>query len=225
MEESIKRTVDDFNSRVKDSEKIIIGVKAHKAESKEQLKERLKSIADYSCEQKLLTGAMCYRPAIPPVIPQDKAKQKLDNVCPRCGRKYQYEYCGDGKEGIHSRIQKKINGIVNRIKKIGYDIQIEHMCGFCYVKEYRKVPIHFIYLGKGDGTTKVFEHTLESNDSVSVLSFRFNPSEEYTKTIVSFADCERLLDFLNGNNAYLGYRDQIKLLKDSSELIKRLLGI
>ena len=43
MEESIKRTVDDFNSRVKDSEKIIIGVKAHKAESKEQLKELLKA--------------------------------------------------------------------------------------------------------------------------------------------------------------------------------------
>lgn len=36
--------------------KIIIGVKAHKSESKEQLKEHQKSIADYSCDYSLSTG-------------------------------------------------------------------------------------------------------------------------------------------------------------------------
>ena len=56
MEVRIKSAVDDFNSRVKGSEKIIIGVKAHKAESKEQLKEHLKSIVDYSCDYSLSTG-------------------------------------------------------------------------------------------------------------------------------------------------------------------------
>ena len=217
-DKEIKIAVDEFNSGVKDSEKIIIGVKAHKAETKEQLKERLKSIASYSCEQKLMTGAMCYRPSFP-------ERKILEGICPKCGRKYQYEVWGSSKEEEHRRRQKKINSVVNKIKLLGYDIRVEHMCGYCYLQEYGTVPVYVQYLEDHDGATKVYEHILESNASVSVLLFRFDPSGEYTRNIVSFRECERLLDFLNGNNAYLGNRDDIHLLKDSCELIKHLLGI
>lgn len=242
MEDSIKNAVDDFNSRVKDSEKIIIGVKAHKAESKEQLKERLKSIADYSCDYFLSTGAMCYSPMMPEEI-------ILKHTCPTCGRIYQYAVWGyrEGKiiQGEHSQLQKNITDVVNKIKQLGYDIQVEHMCGFCYLKKYGKVPVHIDYLGDYEydeyeeeeledeeeiddeylDTNNAKEHILESNDSVSVLAFRFSSNDEYTRNIVSLEDCKVLLEFLNGNNAYVDDRDEINMLTSCSDLIKNLLGI
>ena len=129
MKERIKSAVDEFNSKVKDSEKIIIGVKAHKAESKEELKNRLKSIAEYFSEPSMWTGAMCYSPMPPEEI-------ILTHICPSCGRIYQYAAYGYGHgkyiNGEHGKLQEKITNVVNKIRKLGYDIQVEHMCGFCY---------------------------------------------------------------------------------------------
>ncbi|SKA58688.1 hypothetical protein SAMN02745213_00511 [Succinivibrio dextrinosolvens DSM 3072] len=228
MNKNIKKAVEDFNSEVKDSEKIIIGVKAHKAESKEELKKRLKSIAEYSCDHFLSTGAMCYSPA-------HTEARIYTNICPHCGRMYQYGLYTyvDSRHNPHEIIQKKISEIVNEIKKIGYDIQVEHMCGFCYQQEYGKAPIHIEYSCEYESeeenleceSEKVYERILESNDSVSVLSFRFKSTDEYTRNIVSLEDCELMLDFLNGNNAYVGDRDEIHMLTDCCELIKHLLGL
>lgn len=209
MKQKIKEIIEKFNSEVNDSEKIIIGVKAHQAETREQLKERLKTIDSYSGNL-MQSIAMCYSPAF------NFKKKKLKNVCPKCGRAYRYEVCdwgsGDADELSHLREQKRISTVVNKIKKLGYDIQVEHMCGLCFLNEY----------GQSD---KAKGHRIEPNNSVSILSFRFSASDEYTKNIVYLDDCKRLLDFFNGNNAYIGDRDSIRMLSDCTALIKRLLGL
>ena len=60
MIKQIKEVVKKYNSSKSEDKKILIVIKAHKAESKEELKKRLKAIKSFSSEDIPQTGAMCY---------------------------------------------------------------------------------------------------------------------------------------------------------------------
>lgn len=60
MKKQIKEVIEKYNSTKSDDKKILIGIKSHKAESKEKLKKRLKAIKSFSSEDIPQTGAMCY---------------------------------------------------------------------------------------------------------------------------------------------------------------------
>ncbi len=214
IDELIKEAVDNYNKSHSESGKILIGLVSHKVESKETLKERLKALAKIPKNDLPLTGAMCYSPGM-------RYPETLTHTCPNCGREYEYSSGFFGSSKTHGQIQEEISQIVEKIKSLGYDIYVKHMCELCYAKEFGTEPVLREYYSK----TKFNDVHMRENSSVSVLYFRFNQDEEYVRNVVSLEQCERLYDFINGNNVYLNEYDEIMLLKDYSNLIKHLMGL
>lgn len=179
----------------------IKGINNHKAESRNELKERLAEIAKCPTDYLVFDGAMCYARRFPNV------EVTIEHKCPTCGTIYKYKDWGyDDIEKIDRYVveDRKVDQYVDEIKALGYDVFVEHMCKNCYEKKYGK---------------------LENSVSVNVLSFRHLDDESYITNIVSSEDCMILSEFLKGNNAYKGSQDETIWINRERAIIERLIGI
>ena len=175
---SHKNLLDKINANRAEDQKIILGIKDGKLESKEQLKQRLKAIktmSPFSCP-----GAMCYSTFIDPRTVEE------EHICPHCGRNL--KVVRSPKQEPLSKLQETISNIISEIKNIGYDIYVEHMCGECFKEKYGYIPIHKRYSFEIERAVSVEEDYLEHSNTISVLFFKFPDSENYTMNIVSLDD-------------------------------------
>ena len=179
----------------------IKGINNHKAESRNELKERLAEIAKCPTDYLVFDGAMCYSRLFPNV------EVTMEHKCPTCGTIYKYKDWGYEDMEIIDRYvveDRKVDQYVDEIKALGYDIFVEHMCKNCYEKKYGKP---------------------ENSVSVNVLSFRHLDDENYITNIVNSKDCMILAEFLKGNNAFKGSQDETIWINRERSIIERLISI
>lgn len=203
---------EEERQRQKDAERIkalqeelkkqmVIGMYNRKAESKETLAERLQGISKLPLmEPNRFPNAMCYCPAFP------EKTVTVTHRCPTCRTKYEYElslYGGERKYDKYVEEERNIDDYVSQIKKMGYEVKVEHMCKTCYQKRFNKI---------------------EDSYSVSVLYFKYKKEDDYTVNVVTIEDCEALLQFLKGNNAMRLYGDWV-WIKRYYDILSRILAI
>ena len=178
-----------------------IGINNHKIESKDELKSRLTEIAKCPTEYFIFDGAMCYSRRFPNI------EATIEHKCATCGTVYKYKSYTFGEREAADRYsdeESKIDQYIKEIKRLGYDVKVDHMCENCYEKKY----------GKN-----------EKGVSINVLNFRHSGELDAVISIVNSLDCYILAEFLKGNNAFKGSQDQTIWINKYRSIVERIIGI
>ena len=148
-------------------------------------------------------NAMCYCPAFP------EKTVTVTHRCPTCRTKYEYElslYGGERKYDKYVEEERNIDDYVSQIKKMGYEVKVEHM--YSFIKE-------FFSILKSKTVYKYLN---------SIITFPNEKEDDYTVNVVTIEDCEALLQFLKGNNAMRLYGDWV-WIKRYYDILSRILAI
>ena len=193
----------------------IIGLNNKEIETREKLREKLEVMSRMSSSlDRRFDGAMCYCPA----MPDHEIEVRYQHRCSTCDTLYRYkeikpvyyeDNCSEKSfeysyEDRYKDKENRIDKIVSKIRKIGYDVSVRHMCEKCYNKEFNKK---------------------EKGMSISVLYFKFPDEDSYRANVVSETDCEYLLAFLSGMQSVRGYHDATVWLIDKKDIFIKLLGL
>ena len=165
----------------------------NKSLSKEELIAQLKALSEAEAPESIHMGAMCYSPAPPPLR---KVK------CELCGQLIEEFDWMSSRNGIKKQVEK--------IKALGYDAKVEHICADCINK-----------LGITDEDGDAFTEGL-----YYVFYFKTKEQQEYNIVQCSDEDAYKaVLAFLKNEPSYTDYYDATHLIKDELDIIKRMTGI
>ena len=167
---------------------------AKKFLSKEELIAQLKTLSQYETSESFHMGAMCYETVYSPLC---------EVKCESCGKVVEEHDWMGRLDGIKNKVEE--------IKKLGYDVKVEYLCGVCATK---------LGLKGEDG------NSLLDGQIYYVFFFKTKDEEQYHIAESSDEDeYKAVLAFLKNEPTYTNYYDVTHLIKDELDVIEKLTGI
>lgn len=156
--------------------------------SREELKERLRLIADDTAPIPIISGAMCYCPSH---IGFDKIYEK--SMCVKCGKEYVYS-----RDSFLECSRSVNRDRVTKMREIGYDVKSEFICKECAEKIVKELYSDI------DNDETEYQKTIKKlvyvSDRNCLFSFRTNDSEPYHLALTDNEYCYRALYALMEND-------------------------
>lgn len=231
----IKETISEFNAQAKPEQRVLLGMRRKRAVSREELYAMMMELEEFDDEYLPITGAMCYSPAFPQMRLQY-------HECKSCGCRHlinsyggmvgpdqlrkmdpslSEDLPGPDAGDVLADQEREISEWVDKIRGLGYEATVFHVCGKCFFDHFG-MSAASRYVAECGATAR---SAIESQASLSVLSFRHLDEDGFAMGIVNPEDCEILYEFLRGNNTYLGEQDDLMSLRERMPMIKAMLGM